>query len=134
MPPSVNERVVLDASALLCLLNREPGSETVAETLPVVVIGAVNLSEVVAELAEIGGSEERIAEAIGLLHFSVDPFDAEQARIAGMVRVATKPLGLSLGDRACLALSRQRKAIDVTTDEAWAGLPPELGLSVRTVR
>lgn len=130
----MSERIVLDASALLCLLNAEPGCEAVAETLPFAVIGAVNLSEVVAKLAEVGGSEERIGEAIRLLRLPVEAFDVEQAKIAGLLRVETRSLGLSLGDRACLALARRLVATAVTTDRAWAGLPAHLGLSVRIVR
>ncbi|MCC0806659.1 type II toxin-antitoxin system VapC family toxin [Methylobacterium sp. W2] len=130
----MSERIVFDASALLCLLNAEPGCEAVAETLPFAVIGAVNLSEVVAKLAEVGGSEERIGEAIRLLRLPVEAFDVEQAKIAGLLRVETRSLGLSLGDRACLALARRLAATAVTTDRAWAGLPAHLGLSVRIVR
>lgn len=130
----MSDRIVLDASALLCLLHAEPGCEAVAETLPFAVIGAVNLSEVVAKLAEVGGSKEQISEAIGLLRLPVEAFDAEQAKMAGLLRVETKILGLSLGDRACLALARRLSATAVTTDRAWAGVPAHLGLSVRVIR
>jgi PIN domain nuclease of toxin-antitoxin system len=130
----VSEAFVLDASALLCLLRAETGAEAVAEVLPQSVIGAVNLSEVYAKLAEAGGAEAQITQALGVLRLAIEPFDDEQARMAGILRLPTRPLGLSLGDRACLALAKQRRSVAVTTDRAWSRLPADLGLSVRIVR
>lgn len=94
----------------------------------------MNLAEVYAKLADAGGSEHRIARAIGALHLRVEPFEGEQARVAGMLRPATKALGLSLGDRACLALTRQRGATALTADQAWADLSPQVGVQVSVVR
>ncbi|MCJ2136797.1 type II toxin-antitoxin system VapC family toxin [Methylobacterium sp. J-026] len=130
----MSEAFVLDASALLCLLRTETGAEQVAEILPQSVIGAVNLSEVYAKLAEAGGSESQITRALGVLRLAIEPFDDEQARIAGILRPPTRSIGLSLGDRACLALAKQRQSIAVTTDRVWSRLPANLGLSVRIVR
>lgn len=130
----MNDVVVLDASALLCLLKDEPGGARVIEALPNAIVSAVNLAEVFAKLSEVGGSEKKIAQALRVLHLKIEPFDAEQARMAGMLLVATKAFGLSLGDRACLGLSRLRQAPALTTDKAWANLPQHLGLSVIVVR
>ncbi|MCJ2095432.1 MULTISPECIES: type II toxin-antitoxin system VapC family toxin [unclassified Methylobacterium] len=130
----MSEAFVLDASALLCLLRAETGSEEVAEVLPQSVISAVNLSEVYAKLAEAGGSEAQITQAVGVLRLAIEPFDDEQARIAGILRLPTRSLGLSLGDRACLALAKQRQSVAVTTDRAWSRLPADLGLTVRIIR
>ena len=130
----MSEAYILDASALLCLLKGERGAEQVIGALPRSLVSAVNLAEVYAKLAEAGGSEQRIAQAIGALHLRVEPFEGEQARVAGLLRPATKALGLSLGDRACLALARQRGATALTTDQTWAGLPEELGIKVEVVR
>ncbi|WP_200905639.1 hypothetical protein [Methylobacterium sp. ARG-1] len=63
-------------------------------------IGAVNLSEVYGKLAEAGGTEAQIAQALGVLHLAVEPFDGEQARIAGTLRLPTRSIRLSLGDRS----------------------------------
>jgi PIN domain nuclease of toxin-antitoxin system len=131
---SVSELFVLDASALLCLLKGEAGAETVIAALPRSIISAVNLSEVYAKLADVGGSEQQIRQAIGGLHLKVEPFGDVLATVAGMLRPATKALGLSLGDRACLALAHQRRATALTTDQAWSNLPEELGISVKVVR
>ena len=130
----MSEAFVLDASAVLCLLKGEPGADRVIEALPRSMISAVNLSEVYAKLADAGGSEERIAHAIGVLHLKVEPFDGQQARIAGMLRPATKTLGLSFGDRACLATARVNAATALTTDRVWAELPETLAISIQLLR
>ncbi|MBX9660242.1 MAG: hypothetical protein K2X00_16900, partial [Nitrospiraceae bacterium] len=72
----MSESFVLDASALLCLLKGEQGSERILTTLPRASISAVNLSEVYAKLTEVGGSEARIVQAIEGLHLRIVPFDA----------------------------------------------------------
>jgi ribonuclease VapC len=91
----MSEAFVLDASAVLCLLKGEKGTDRVIEVLPRSFISAVNLSEVYAKLADAGGSEQQLAHAVGVLHLKVEPFDDDQCRDAGMLRPVTKPLGLS---------------------------------------
>ena len=130
----MSEAFVLDASAVLCLLKGESGADRVIEALPRSMISAVNLSEVYAKLADAGGSEERIAQAVGVLHLKVEPFDGQQAKIAGMLRPATKALGLSFGDRACLAMARINAATALTTDRVWAELPNIIAISVQLLR
>ena len=130
----MSEVFVLDASALLCLLKGERGAERVIASLPRAWVSAVNLSEVYAKLADAGGAEARIAQAIGGLHLRIEPFDDTQARAAGMLRPLTKGLGLSLGDRACLALAQHRGAIALTTDRVWTELPDTLGVAVELIR
>lgn len=88
--------VVLGASALLTLLNREPGHEEVAGTIPHAAISAVNLSEVVAKLAETGMPEEAIREALEGLALEVHTFERELAYETGLLRPTTKSRGLSL--------------------------------------
>jgi PIN domain nuclease of toxin-antitoxin system len=100
----VNE-VVLDASALLAFLNQETGKEVVAEFLPGAAVSAVNLSEVVAKLLEATMPVDAVRSALGDLGLDVRPFDAEMAYAAGALRTTTRKRGLSLGDRACLALA-----------------------------
>lgn len=130
----MSESFVLDASALLCLLQGEAGAEAVIAALPRSVVSAVNLSEVYAKLADVGGSEQQIRQAIGGLHLKVEPFGEQLAAAAGMLRPATKALGLSLGDRACLVLARQRQATALTTDRAWEKLIESLKISIRVLR
>jgi ribonuclease VapC len=124
--------VVLDASALLALLNSEPGSATVAAAFPRVAIGAVNLSEVVAKLVERGMPAEAVRAILEDLDLDVHPFDAESAYATGALRTATRQLGLSLGDRACLALGQRLDRPVLTTDGAWKSL--DVGVTVRPIR
>jgi len=114
----VSNRIVLDASALLCLLNDEPGADRVAEVLTRSLIGATNLAEVVSKLRERGLSLDEVKEALGGLHLDVRPLTPGQAMLIGNLRPATRPLGLSLGDRACLALAIELDAEIYTTDAA----------------
>jgi ribonuclease VapC len=130
----MSERFVLDASALLCLLKSEQGADRVLSVLPRAAISAVNLCEVYSKLADAGGSESRIAQAIGGLHLRVEAFDDEQARRTGMLRPLTKSLGLSLGDRACLALAQHRESTALTTDRIWADLPEAVSAFVEVIR
>jgi PIN domain nuclease of toxin-antitoxin system len=122
----------MDASALLALLNQEPGSEAVSNALPGAAISAVNLTEVVAKLVEARMPIAVVRAIIEPLDLDVHSFDVEMAYASGALRAATKKLGLSLGDRACLALGRLMSRPVLTTDRAWAGL--DLGVAVHAIR
>ncbi len=128
MPPEL----VLDASALLALLNGEPGADVVAGALPGAWICSVNLAEVVGKLAEYGMPREAIAAALGGLGLRVAVFDEDLAWRCGLLRPATRKLGLSLGDRACLALAEHLGMPALTADRAW--LKAGLGLDVELIR
>ena len=91
---------VIDASALLAILNDEPGAETVAHYIPGATISSVNLSEVVAKLADNAMPEDAIREAIRVLELKILPFDERLSYSAGLLRPETREKGLSLGDRA----------------------------------
>ncbi|WP_414530153.1 type II toxin-antitoxin system VapC family toxin [Nodularia chucula] len=107
---------VLDASALLALVNQEPVHSIVAKMLPKAVVSAVNLSELVAKLTDWGIPEGEIQEILAELNLQVVPFDEVQGTLAGHLRPVTKHQGLSLGDRACLALGLQMHCTVVTAD------------------
>ena len=124
--------VILDASALLVLLNQEPGAEIVVEHLPHANISAVNLAEVVTRLNLTGMPDNEIDEVLKLLSLDVVPFDEEQALQTGILALKTKALGLSLGDRACLALGIVRDCSVLTADKAWMEL--NLGVEVLLAR
>ena len=125
-------RAVLDASALLALLNQEEGAERVAPFLADAVISTVNLAEVVTRLALAGMPEAAIREALALLPLESVPFDVEHAVEVGLLAPATRPSELSLGDRACLVLARRLGAIAVTADQAWGGI--DTGVAVELIR
>lgn len=123
---------ILDASAMLALLFGEPGIERVIEVAPDAVISAVNLSEVVAKLHDRDVSAENIALNIADFDVAVISFDHELAERAGHLRPLTRHLGLSLGDRACLATAQALGCIVLTADRAWAEL--DLGIKIEIVR
>lgn len=130
---------VLDASALLAFLLDEPGSDAVEEALAAgASMSAVNLSEVLTKLADIGLDPEAEAgslEEMGLLGIAVDveAFDRELALEAAKLRRSTKGHGLSLGDRACIALGRLRGATVLTAERTWERVP-DLGVIINRVR
>jgi ribonuclease VapC len=128
----VSEPVVLDASAVLALLQGEAGAGRVAAALEAAAISAVNLSEVAAKLAEAGVPEGAARDALDALGMEVVVFEAELAWAAGRLRTLTRAAGLSLGDRACLALGSARSARVLTADRAWIGLVP--GVRVEVIR
>ena len=123
---------VLDASALLALIQAEAGSERVAEVLDGAVISAINLAEVVSRLADRGVPGEAIRRQLARLGLRIVPVDEDLAYAAGLLRPATRALGLSLGDRVCIALARRLGATALTTDRVWARL--EIGVAVELVR
>jgi len=126
-------RIVLDASAMLAVLNREPGSEKLTpEMLSHTAGSAVNLAEVHTKLVSRGGDpEEAWEDALSAIQEPV-PFSEEHARIAGGLVAVTRALGLSLGDRACLALGLTLKAPVYTTDRSWKNL--KLGIRIHVIR
>ena len=124
--------IVLDASALMAVLREEPGAAAVEAMLDHAAISAVNLSEVQAKLVERGTAADLAWSSLVELDLEVVPFDAAQARVAGDLRTLTRARGLSLGDRACLALARALGLPAMTADRAWAGL--RIGIEIRAVR
>ncbi|MCA0177273.1 MAG: type II toxin-antitoxin system VapC family toxin [Proteobacteria bacterium] len=117
--------LVCDASALLALLLGEPGADRMAELLgeAQAVIGAVNACEVSSKLAERGMDEASILATWAALPIDIAPLSAEQAHRAALLRPVTRHLGLSLGDRACLALAQHTQdATVVTADPAWQAI------------
>lgn len=114
--------VVLDASAVLALLNREPGGERVEGYLADGVISAVNAAEVLSKLADAGLTAGEAKESLSLLGISIIAFELRDAEAVAALRGHTKSKGLSLGDRACLALGLRLGAVVVTAERSWAGL------------
>ena len=99
-------KVVLDASALLAFINGEAGADKVAAVLGDAVISAVNLAEAVTKLVLRSRSPEQTLAVIAEAEVPVIDFDRALAEAAGVLAVSTRTRGLSLGDRACLALTR----------------------------
>jgi PIN domain nuclease of toxin-antitoxin system len=123
---------VLDASAILAVVFSEPGSDAVLPLLQGGLLSTVNLAEVHTRLLLRGASADFAWRRVLDLGFEVCFFDDRQARLAAELIGQTRPYGLSLGDRACLALAIERKAAAYTTDAAWKKL--NLGISVEVIR
>jgi len=126
--------IVLDASALLAVLNREPGAETLTPQLllSAAISSTVNLAEVQSKLVSRGIKPDEAWEAtISPIRESA-VFTDEQAKIAGSLIARTSAFGLSLGDRACLALGIALKAPVYTADRSWKNL--KLGVRIHLVR
>jgi PIN domain nuclease of toxin-antitoxin system len=128
----VPSEIVLDASAVLALLKREPGAERVRAALGRAILGTVNVAEVHSKLVDLGLSRDAAEARIRFLGCAIVAFSEGHAIEAGALIAETRGLGLSLGDRACLALAIERKATVYTTDRIWKDL--DLGIEIEMIR
>jgi PIN domain nuclease of toxin-antitoxin system len=125
---------VLDASALLALLLREPGAEKVAGALGDAAISAVNLAEIASQYALRGNAEHEVRELISQFSAQVVPFDEDLALVAGALAPSTKSARLSLGDRACFALALRLGARVLTANRVWTRVADAIGVEVELIR
>jgi ribonuclease VapC len=129
-----SERIaILDASAILAILQDEPGAEKLTdEVLDRAVVSTVNLAEVHGKLVAKGLiAGEAWAHATSAAD-AIEVYTSEHARLAGDLIIKTKPFGLSLGDRSCLALAIALKGEVYTTERAWKKL--KLGIPIHVIR
>jgi ribonuclease VapC len=124
--------IVFDASALLAILKRERGADRALAALDQAVISTVNVAEVQSKLIEAGLDRHAAWASIEFLGCRSVAFSEALAREAGSLIATTRPFGLSLGDRACLALAIERKAKVYTTDRNWKNL--SLGIEIEVIR
>lgn len=113
------QRSVLDSSAVIALLHQERGADKVV--LAGNLLSSINYAEVVAILDAEGQDTSTLLGELELLGLMIKPFTANEAQLAGELREVTKANGLSLGDRACLAVARLMGLEAVTADKAWQG-------------
>jgi ribonuclease VapC len=125
-------KTVLDASALLAFINREPGADRVTAVLGEAMISTVNFCEVVTKLALRNQSPQHVLGELTEDELQVVSFDRVLAEDAGLLASATRGQGLSLGDRACLALARRENAVALTADNAWRHV--QLGIEIQFIR
>ena len=130
---------MLDASALLAYLGNEPGAEVVEAALAEgdAVMHTVNWAEVLTKRAERGDDPASLQAALtqsGLVHrlLAIDPGQSEDAVQVAALRMSTRPAGLSLGDRYCLALGVRLGAPVLTADRAWSSLT--VGIQIDLLR
>ncbi len=127
-------KTLLDASALLALIHREPGHEAVADAIPNAAMSSVNVAEVTGKLGERGVPEHRAREIPLAFGMEIIPLDTETALQAGQLRPITKSVGLSLGDRCCLATAQTHRLPVLTADAAWAHVTAMLNLTIQHIR
>jgi ribonuclease VapC len=123
---------VLDSSAILAVIFNERGGDQVLPLLDGGLLSAVNLAEVHTRLLLRGVGADFAWRRLMEFGCEICFFDDQQARVAAELIARTRPYGLSLGDRACLALAIQRKAAVYTTDDAWKNIGP--GIQVNLIR
>jgi PIN domain nuclease of toxin-antitoxin system len=123
---------VLDASAVLAYLHQEDGWEAVRSGIGEACIGAVNWSEVAQKTVQQGLDIELARDLLTEVGLTIVPFSAGQAENTAELWEKTRQHGLSLADRACLALAIEKEAVVLTADRAWADL--ELGIEIQALR
>lgn len=124
--------VVLDASAVLAWMYGEVGAEQVEAALDGGHMSLVNLAEVTTKAVERGARAARVRQDLAAYGIEFHPFDAEQADRCAELRPLTRAAGLSLEDRACLALAQTLALPAMTADRAWSGLG--VGVSITVIR
>jgi ribonuclease VapC len=110
---------VLDSSAIIALLNQEPGAKRVEDVLAFSMVSSVNVAEVLTKSVEAGHTVASATRTFKILKLKVVDFDLPHAILTAELRPLTRTLGLSLGDRACLALAISKGATALTADRIW---------------
>lgn len=122
-------RAVLDSSAVLASFYGEVGADTIDQLFRESVISTINAAEVISKLVGRGMPAGMARSALIDTGIEIVPFDLDQAEVTGDLRGKTRAQGLSLGDRACLALAKLIRGRAVTADRAWTAVE-DLGVEV----
>ena len=123
---------VLDSSVVLAVLLDENGADNALRYFQHGQCCSVNVTEIVARLIDKGRTPDEAASDIADTGLDIDGFGPELAVLAGRLRATTKHKGLSLGDRACLAMAIRKNAVAVTADRQWVDL--DVGCAVEVIR
>lgn len=124
----LNEKVVFDSSAVIALFAKEKGYELITKYLKNAIISTVNLAEIYKYCIDQKDlSKEDCQEIIAMSGIKVIDFDNEQALISAAIYPKTKAFGLSLGDRACIALAINKDNLKVITcDKIWQDIQVDI--------
>lgn len=129
----MNNNVILDSSALLALLKNEPGADIVESLLGTITMSSINVSEVATVLLNSEMTLQECQNTVLPFISEIVPYDEEQAFLTADLRRKTKSYGLSLGDRACIALGQKLQLPIYTADRIWGELKLE-NIDIRLIR
>lgn len=124
---------VLDASAILAFLFREAGAERVRPLLATSLVSAVNWAEVLGRFSRDGHDPSAVERRLLGLGLTCVPYTAGHALVTAAFLPWTRPHGLSIGDRVCLALASVERRTAVTADRAWLALDRSTGVPIPDV-
>lgn len=113
---------VYDSSALLAIILGEPGADVANAKIANAMVSSVNLAEVFSRAEDKGIPVDKTERFLMGKEVQFVDFDADLARAVGTMRTETRSRGLSIGDRACIALALRERATIMTADRIWATL------------
>jgi PIN domain nuclease of toxin-antitoxin system len=125
-------RYVYDSSALLAIILGEPGADVASANIANAMVSSVNLAETFSRAEDKGIPVDKTERFLMGKEVQFVDFDSDLARVVGTMRTKTRSRGLSLGDRACIALALRERATIVTADRVWAEL--DLPCKVELIR
>ena len=125
---------VMDASAIMAILFNERGSDAALRHAGDAAVSAVTIAEVATKLNERGQDASYNKKILSPFQFDIHPFDSDEAFACAALRSSTRAKGLSLGDRACLALAKRLGLPAVTADRAWSDVADAAGVTVLQIR
>ena len=126
--------MIFDASAYLAIIQKESGAKQAEQLFRDASISSVNLAEVCGRLNDAGVAEDQLDAILKLTAMPVVDFTEDHAKQAGRLRPITRSSGLSLGDRACLALVRSLDVPAVTADREWEKIAEAVGVEIIQIR
>jgi ribonuclease VapC len=118
----MSDKIVLDASALLALIQNELGAAVIRPLLKRAVMSTINVAEVLTALQRVEVQPKDAIVSVGDIIHEITPFDIEQAQSTAELQPIVRHKGLSLGDRACIALGQKLQAPIYTADKIWGEL------------
>ena len=130
---NINSNIILDASALLALIQKEQGADVVKPLLKFSIMSTVNVAECLTALQRTGVAPQESLLLIADIIATIIPFDLEQAEYVAELQSKVRHKGLSLGDRACIALGIKLQTPIYTADRVWAELHLE-GADIKLIR
>jgi PIN domain nuclease of toxin-antitoxin system len=128
----IKDKIILDASAILVLINNEKGKDVVEQYLNNALISTINFSEVITVTNRNGFDQDEISNLLKNIFPNIIDFNYDQALIAASLDQYTSKFGLSLGDRACLSLAKYKNCPILTADKIWKKL--DIDLDIKLIR